>query len=598
MSKLHWLLPPLYFAALLGLSLTGVEARYSAAALAALAGLHLLLAVTLYLALVVARHLGAVATFLAAAGTALVLVWHCRELTYRPASLTTTALAALALGAGIHALAQPARPPLSLRAALAALAGSALATVLAAALTYQGSTLLRWHLLRHNKLFGTPAYYALAAGVEELEEEIFDRHRPGKESASRNMVEEKRDEDGDEEGIGRPPQHGPHLVFLLLDTLRADALEMGGGRGDMPWLDAYLEGAYRFTDVAANASWTRPSMASMLTGLTPEEHGARDVDDPLEETFVTLAEVAAANGYETAALVSNIGAVGRSAGFAQGFEFFHELAGTPYARAAQVRGTLEQWLDRRAGTDGGERPLFLYLHFLDPHEPYLAGRVPAAKNHAEYTAAYARELAYLDGELARVLELLDERLPGPRAVFVASDHGEEFGEHEEFGHGYSLYGEVIRIPVAFHTGDGTGELDEPLEGRDFFDLLTRWTAGEANLDVAAWAAQKRRRQRHASIYYSSEGRLLLRPYLQKVCMRAVESEGYRMVWSAYGSTFELYEVGRDPREQRNLAAARPDLVERLAALLDESMRRWHFPRAYERSPEELEQLRTLGYIDD
>ena len=596
-APLHWILPPLFWALLVGLSLAGVEARYSAPALAALAGIHLLLAVTLYLALVVGRHLGAAATFLAAVGVALVLVWHCRELTYRPASLAALLVAALVLALPVYALARTLEPRPALRGALAALAGSALATGVAVAVAFQGSGLLRWHLLRHNKMFGTPAYYALADGIGELEEKLFDRRRPGKESAAEDML--KGDEDEEVDVDGESKETPPHLVFVLLDTLRADALEMGGGaRAAMPQLNAFLDDAYRFTDVIANASWTRPSMASMVTGLLPEEHGARDVGDPLEEGFTTLAEVLSGRGFETAALVSNIGAVGRSAGFAQGFDLFYELTATPYARAGRIRTALEQWLDQRREPGGEERPLFLYLHFLDPHDPYLAGRVPAAKSRAEYAAAYREELLYLDRELGRIFELLEERLPGPKAYLVASDHGEEFGEHEEFGHGYSLYQEVLRIPVAFRTGEGGADLAAPLEGRDVFDLLTRWAAAGGRVDVPLWSASRRRGERYASIYYSSEGRLLLRPYLRKVCMRMVESDGHKLIWSAFGSTFELYEVAADPAEQRNLSAARPETVERLAALFDRSVQSWNFPQPYERSPEELEQLRALGYIDD
>ncbi len=387
---------------------------------------------------------------------------------------------------------------------------------------------------------------------------------------------------------------------MLLDTLRADALAMGGGPRDaMPRLNAFVDRAWGFTDVIANASWTRPSMASMVTGLLPEEHGARDVDDPLEDDFTTLAEVLGGHGWETAAFVSNVGAVGRGAGFAQGFDSFYELEGRPYARAGRIRAVLAEWLSRRAGAAGGaSRPLFAYLHFLDPHDPYLAGRVPASKSRDEYAAAYRAELAYLDGELGRIFELLDERLPGPKAVLVASDHGEQFGEHEEFGHGYSLYREVLAIPLAFADGRGAGELGAPLEGRDVFDLVTRWAAAGGRLEVAAWAAARGRERRYASIYYSSAGRLALRPYLRQVAMRSLETEGHKLIWSAYGPTFELYDTGADRREQRNLAAARPDLVARYEALFDPSVKCWNFPDPYERSSEELEQLRALGYLGD
>jgi hypothetical protein len=91
----------------------------------------------------------------------------------------------------------------------------------------------------------------------------------------------------------------------------------------------------------------------MLTGLLPEEHGARDLRDPLEERFTTLPELYAAAGYETVAFVTNFGAVGRAAGFAQGFETFHELATRPYTRARE----LGRLVSRRIAARDDERPI-------------------------------------------------------------------------------------------------------------------------------------------------------------------------------------------------------------------------------------------------
>ncbi|MCP4658137.1 MAG: sulfatase-like hydrolase/transferase [bacterium] len=590
MAHPHWLLPLSLSACFFGATLLGVDSHYSATAAGVFGGLYLLLGFTLHFLLLASRHLGAAPGFGGALTVALVLVWHCRELTYRPASLVAVPAVAALIALPVYWLAGRSYRQLSRRRALSGLTATAVVLGGSLVLVAETSELLRWHLLRHNKMLGTPVYYALEPGVKALESELFAAHRQGGDGIAATAGQEP-----DQRLPSSAAGEKPHVVFLLLDTLRSDALEMGGGpRRWMPELNAYLERSYRFTDVVANASWTRPTMASFFTGLLPEEHGARDVDDPLEESYRTLPEMLRGLGYETAAFVSNVGAVGRGAGFAQGFDFFREFGASPYARAEEIRRTVEEWLEHR----GPEAPsLFLYLHFLDPHEPYLSGRTPAHKSRAEYQAAYQAELAYLDRELSEFLGALGTRLPGPTILFVASDHGEEFGEHEEFGHGYSLYREVIRIPVALRTGDEGGEISEPLEGRDFFDLLIRYAAAGGSLSVREWAELHRRSSRYYSVYYSSEGRLLLRPYLRRVCMRAVERGGYKLVWSAYGSTFELYDLERDPGERNNLAAAHPQLVEDLAADFDAGVSRWSFPQGYERSPEELEQLRALGYLE-
>ena len=589
------LAPLLGVAALLGTvllcsALFGVEAHHDGGEIAFFGAIYGALGLALAGCLFCGARLGPSPTWIAAWLVSLPLVYHVRELNGMPRSILAVPVVALLIALPFGMVARRLPRPTTFAAPIAALICGALGCAALAWSAAEGSDLRRWHLLRHHKMVGTPAYYLFMPPIDQLETALFDAHRDG---APR--VESPRPTPGGE--FDNAP---PHLVFILLDTLRADALALGGGDpARMPRLNQALEGAWRFSNVHANASWTRPSMASFFTGLRPEEHGARDVDDPLEEELDTLPELLRERGYRTAAFVSNVGAVGRGAGFAQGFDFFHEFEhAEPYARASQVRRTAAAWLEDQP-TDG---PLFLYLHFLDPHEPYLAGKLPARETKAEYLAAYDAELAYLDAELAALFAELDILLPGPWALVIASDHGEEFFEHEEFGHGQSLYRELLHVPVAFRPpGAEGGELDAPLEARDFFDLLLAWTdaeaAASATFDVPGWARTARREHRDASIYYSSSGRLILRPYLAEVCMRRRENGRHALIWSAYGDTLELYDIVDDPGEQRNLILHKPDLARNLRDDFDQGLGPWRFPAAYERTPEEFEQLRNLGYLD-
>ena len=361
----------------------------------------------------------------------------------------------------------------------------------------------------------------------------------------------------------------------------------------MPRLNQVFADSYRFTEVVANSSWTRSSMASIFTGLLPEEHGARLMSDPLAPIQTTLAEILSERGYRSAAFVANIAAVGRHAGFDQGFELFQELKDDPYARAATVKRTVLRWLSQKETT---KEPWFLYLHFFDPHEPYLSGNAPAHKIPSDYRAAYAEELEYLDRELAEVMDALRQALPDPTLFFITSDHGEEFAEHELFGHGYTLYDEVVHVPAALHTGNGSGNVTARLENRDFFDLLLRYTTS-GELSIEDWSEGMARDLRYTSLYHGTEGRLLLRPYLRRICMRAVEEDGYKLIWSAFGDTFELYDLSRDPGELVNLAANEPERLARMAAKFDAQVKFWSFPEPLELTGEMLERLKTLGYAE-
>jgi arylsulfatase A-like enzyme len=576
----------------------GVSARYGLTSVLAVAALYLLLSLALVRGAAFLARLGPLPRWLGAFAVAFSAVWHFREQTFLPGSIAAAVLLAAVLSVPGYLTAarlfaeDEDREPRSARSVLAGAVVAGLGFAALGAAAYHAAPLVRWHLLRHNTMLGTPAYYALDRSVASRMDDLFAAHRPP----------------GSEEGAPRDPppaaetapapagEAAPNLVFVLIDTLRADALAAHGGDPDlMPNLNRFFAGAHRFTDVVASSSWTRPSVASFFTGLLPEEHGARQSFDPLAEDHVTLAEVLSARGYRTAAFVTNVAAINREFGFDQGFDDFYEFQDLPYARAEKVKRAVSQWLAESFSADDR---WFLYLHFLDPHEPYLAGVEPRRKRPDEYRRAYREELRYLDRELGEIFEALQRELPAPTWFFVTSDHGEEFFEHELFGHGYTLYEEVVRIPAALHTDAGSGtDVTARLEARDFFELLLDAALGGGEKAIAELAAERSRERRYMSLYNHTEGRLLLRPYLRRMCSRAVEEDGYKLIWSAYGDTYELYRLEDDPGETVNLAGEEPERVARMAAAFDGHVEFWSFAESRELSEEARERLKALGYLN-
>ena len=568
-------------------ALVGVDTHYSAGGIVAIGSLYSALALMVVATATTLARLGRPGAWVGAFGIALVALGQFREMTREPTSILLTLLLA--------AVAAPAiwwgtlrRPPangwrverLGVLAAIGLFAG--VAGIFACA------PQLRWHLLRHNTLLGTPAYYVLEKSIEAREDALF-RERLAAHVAVRPPPELT------DPARGSSPPVGPNVVFVILDTLRADALSAWEPTATtMARLDERLSRSWRFTDVWAAATWTRPSVASFITGLQPEAHGARGIFDALGEEHVTLAEVLQEWGYATAGFVTNLAALSSGAGFDQGFELYDEVPGDPYARAATLRHHVESWLD---STPRDGRPLFLYLHYLDPHAPYLAGQTPRWERAGAYRRELEHDLRYLDLELDQLLDRLEYEL-GAETVFVlASDHGEELFEHELFGHGYSLYQETLHVPVAlWRAGDSGQRVDVPLEGRDLFDLVLAAASAET-LDVAAWSQSRAREERYASLYFSSKGRLWLRPYLRHMAMRTFQSGSEKLIWSAYGDTWELYDLVDDPGETRNLAAARPDRVKALAEAMEASVVEWRKSTPLQLSDETAKQLRALGYVE-
>lgn len=591
MSLLRRILPPTLLTLwLFGWAVWGVSARYAPDHAVMMLLLWALAAAALHSFARLAAVGGPWIGRLGALPVGWVAVAHLREQTFRPESWIVVGLLVLVVAwiyaDGTRRLAPPPRALPALMTGLVVVVG--FGGVFSE--MFYGSEVLRWHLLRHNTLLGTPAYYTLATPVLERQEALFEHHgAEPPESTPRSAAAPTPTEASDE---GTAPS--PNLVFVLLDTLRADALAAWGGDPEqMPRLNELLEGSYRFTDVWANSSWTRPSMVSFFTGLLPEEHGARDIGHEIPRSLVLLPEVLQERGYATAAFLTNVAALGEITGFDQGFDRFHEFGLAPYARAEDVGRTVERWLETPEAPREG---LFLYVHYLDPHEPYLAGGEPTHKSPAQYRDAYRRELTYLDEHLMSLIDTLRQELTGSTVFLIASDHGEEFGEHELYGHGQSLYGELIDVPVALWTGDGGGTVNAPLEARDFFDLMVRLGSGE-DVSVTAWADRHARDHRYASVYYSREGRLALRPYLRRVVMRAFEDGDRKLIWSAYGDTRELYDLSEDPGETFNRLLALPSEADRLTSRLDDPVSAWIQARELEPTGENLEQLRALGYVD-
>jgi arylsulfatase A-like enzyme len=461
-----------------------------------------------------------------------------------------------------------------------------------------------WQLLHHQRLLGHPLYYLRSPTIVGERDRLWNRRpRPSDPWEFADQVVRERP---------APAADAPHVVFLLVDTLRADALAHYGGERDwMPVTNELAGRSFVFSNMRANASWTRASCASIFTGLLPEEHGAARFHERLSERWTTMPELMQGAGYQTAAFVTNWVQVGKSTGFSQGFDVFRELASAEevmasgreeirdqYARAGRLNDAVLQWLageERGLGAARGD-PLFLYMHYLDPHAPYLAGAEEGNGDdpRERKRGLYRQELRYFDAELGKFLARLEELLPGPCAIVLTSDHGEEFWEHGEWGHGHSLYRELTWVPAFVHmTARAKGGASAaPLESRDLFDLVAQLPRG-AEFDPAAWAESRARSSRYASQYLDRVADV--RPDKKWTGLRLYEENGRELIWSAYGPSLQLYDLEADPLEQSNRIDLDPELRARLLLGLDRAVRFWSRSPRVERTADDLEFLRQLGY---
>lgn len=383
----------------------------------------------------------------------------------------------------------------------------------------------------------------------------------------------------------KPAPAGPPSVLLLtLDTTRADAVGAG-----TPVLSALAARGARWTQAVTPSPLTLPAHASLLTGLVPPEHGVRDNGTAvLPKEVPTLAGAFANRGYATAAFVASR-VLDRRFGLARGFQHYDDKApaeqigeyGYPERNARQMTDAALGWL---AKPPAG-KPLFLWVHYYDPHAPYDP---PDVDPRAGDSRRYAGEVAYMDREIGRLLAAL----PGGAERWVIAavgDHGESLGQHGERTHGLFLYHATLRVPLIL-AGPGVPR-------------------GKAVPESAPTLRLAATLLRLAGAPAASFGQPL--PGLGGTAAGPVYLET-RFPLSAYGwspleGVFdgrwklivaprpELYDLGTDPGETRNVLDGQRDQARRLRDALQAAQRSFKARKADAADPELTRSLQSLGY---
>jgi arylsulfatase A-like enzyme len=257
---------------------------------------------------------------------------------------------------------------------------------------------------------------------------------------------------------GGKTQGRPNVVLVVIDTLRQDHLPFYGYRlNTAPFLTELAARGVVCESCTSTSSFTSPASASILTSLYPFQHGVhkglivtlnQQSEDPtlrlnrIPNAVLTLGEWLRDEGYRTFAVADNLN-ICEAEGFTQGFDRFATMNNLG---AAQVGRQARLWQkEMRAGA-----PYFLYLHYMDPHAPYLACKpwyVAGGDELQDAIARYDSEIRSVDEQLRELSSELswDENT----ILVVTADHGEEFLEHGQTGHGKSLYNEVLRVPLLF-----------------------------------------------------------------------------------------------------------------------------------------------------
>jgi arylsulfatase A-like enzyme len=275
----------------------------------------------------------------------------------------------------------------------------------------------------------------------------------------------------------RPGAGQPNVLLIILDTVRAASLGLyGHSRPTSPHLDELAESSTVFDLAIAPGAWTLPSHGSMFTGRWPHELGV-GWHTPLSDDYPTIAEVLRDRGYATAGFVANHFYTTRQSGLGRGFLHYEDIAISPkeivrssllgqavtglllHGRyrfvperathrkpAGEIRSSFLNWIDERE-----HRPWFAFLNFFDAHKPYRPATPGAVSDFQNSDPGYEASIRYIDTELGRLLDGLSQRDElANTLIIITSDHGEQFGRHGLFGHGNSLYRDVVWVPLLLH----------------------------------------------------------------------------------------------------------------------------------------------------
>lgn len=419
------------------------------------------------------------------------------------------------------------------------------------------------------------------------------------------------------------PARARHNVLLLsVDTLRADHLgAYGYTPPTSPNIDAFAAEGILFERTNAQAPSTLLSHTAILTSQIPQHHGASHIRNlPLAGSALTLAEVLAEAGYETASFNSG-GQLDSIFGLDQGFSTYEE---GPDAFAFSL-GRTREWLAAREQR-GEKRPFFLFLHTYEVHHPYTpsvadlelfapdyAGSLPPeisvarlgsingsrrrldAEDLGFIIATYDAEIRAVDRGFGELLALLRQRnLLEDTVVVLTSDHGEEFGEHGWVGwHSHTLYEELLLVPLIFR-----------LPGERFAG--TRAAQRVRSIDIAPTLLDLLGIPPPASF----DGRSLLPLFSPGGRLEDAPAIAFRdgpkgEVWQSFTlrrlklNEDRLFDLEADPWERRDLAGVDPESRRRLEAELRrlvERRQRLEAAAAVELGEEERERLRALGYV--
>ncbi|MCO6430908.1 MAG: sulfatase [Deltaproteobacteria bacterium] len=414
----------------------------------------------------------------------------------------------------------------------------------------------------------------------------------------------------------------PNILIVMVDTLRADHLGYSGYERDTsPNIDRFAAENRIYRNAFSSSSWTPPSVASLFTSVFPTVHGhmprpggskfGRNFTK-LPESFVTLAEALQAAGYATAGITANP-LVSEKYGMQQGFEQYYSPGREKGDRI--TKRAIKYLSDLRPK----DKPFFLYLHYLDPHDPYkppkpydkmFSGpikRWPYGEAELQIISQYDGEIRFVDKEIGKLFDWLKEQgLYEEMIIVFVSDHGEQFRERGFLGHGDRLHSEEIHIPLIIKAPGFEGEELEPVSLVDVYPTLVDLLKLEPSPDFQGLSLMDQERLKArggvtTEIFRHYNLKAFTTAKGQRLILEYDPDKGLRLDSLLGWSKADLFELRSDPLELKPLLT---DAIKE-NPVFDAAQKTYlsilklterHSVSEVPENEEMIRELKTLGYL--
>lgn len=414
-----------------------------------------------------------------------------------------------------------------------------------------------------------------------------------------------------------------NILFIVVDCLRADFV-YGEDKTFIPTIKKLEKNGYSFLNTISSTSTTTPSFASLLTGLYPFQNRVRSFSGcKLKKEIKTFPEILKENGYNTYAEVT--GPLLEIIGLSKGFDEYNY-------RSGKKRINTEFGNDLLKKFDGDYKsPWFVLLHIWALHKPRSILKECNSRKFGK--TIYGRAVSSIDKYLEKLVEKIDD----DTIIILTGDHGEQiscsifdgfwrktilmiFKTMKKYritkvpyskmmrkiftGHGYSIYDELIKVPLIFFNKDVVpkGKSIKQVRQIDIFptilDLINIKYKNKVE-GVSVLPLIKGQNTPSKEAYLEAVG--IVTPNKEEWLAGLRIDNKYKYIYYPFRQDVkeELYDLQNDPFEIQNIAANNKDMIEKFRKNIEDMKTKEIIEEKLTEEDENIirERLKSLGYID-